>query len=119
MVCSNAMYKRFGRRSGWWRWVCRGSLSKGFRRAFPLEALEEIRQRGVVRPEVLARRRCHDGVDEDELWTQRLRHVEGIVGSSVDGQEPGGNGCTILELMETARMQANSWPSATSGRTFE
>jgi hypothetical protein len=119
MVCSNAMYKRFGRRSGWWRWVCRGSLSKGFRRAFPLEALEEIRQRGVVRPEVLARRRCHDGVDEDELWTQRLRHVEGIVGSSVDGQEPGGNGCAILELMETARMQANSWPSATSGRTFE
>lgn len=125
--CSDHRYKGFGRRSPSWRFVCRRSLCKvkvragegGFRRAFPLEGLEEIRQRDVIRPEVLARRRCHDGVDEDELWTQRLRHVEGIVGSLVDGQEPGGTGCAMLELMETARMQANSWPRATSGWTFE
>jgi hypothetical protein len=86
----------------------------GFRRPFPLEAFEEIRQRSVVRGEDVARGRCQDGVDEDKLGTLWLRHVEGIVGLSVDGHGPAGT-AAMLKLMETACMHANSWPKATSG----
>jgi hypothetical protein len=85
----------------------------GFRRAFPLEAFEEIRQRSVVRGEDVARGRCQDGVDEDKLGTLWLRHVEGIVGLSVDGHGPAGT-AAMLKLMETACMHAKAWPKATS-----
>jgi hypothetical protein len=87
------------RRDRWWWWWDRlGTLGKverlgagvgGFRCAFPLEAFEEIRQRTVVRRQAITRGRCQDGIDQDEFGTQWLCHVDGIVGFSVDGHEPG------------------------------